>query len=36
VVYTVLLFMVSQVVGILVMYNKVLKLRPIIALRIVK
>ena len=30
------LFIVAQVLGILVMYNKVLKLRPIVALRIIK
>lgn len=33
---TIAIFIVAQVVGILVMYNKILKLRPIVALRVMK
>ena len=29
-------FLISQVIGILIMYNKILKLRPIVALRVLK
>jgi predicted lysophospholipase L1 biosynthesis ABC-type transport system permease subunit len=33
---TLALFLISQIVGILVMYRKILKLRPIVALRVIK
>jgi ABC-type antimicrobial peptide transport system permease subunit len=33
---TILIFIAAQVIGILLMYNKVLKLRPIVALRVMK
>jgi ABC-type antimicrobial peptide transport system permease subunit len=36
VVYTAIIFLTAQVIGILLMYNKILKLRPIVALRHLK
>jgi ABC-type antimicrobial peptide transport system permease subunit len=36
VLFAFLIFIVSQVLGILIMYRKILKLRPIVALRVIK